>query len=267
MSAPVNQDVVDKIKKLLSVDETKGSSQHEHEQALMAAQRLALRHGINLDEIDTSESVGASEPVVGEDFTPDRTGGGKCSSRLPTSHKYIAWILEKFFRVELIYISKFADYEDKGVKKFGRVRTLQVFGKKTNVQIALYVYGFLHREFSMLWHEHKRKTNAPMASRNSFFYGLYVGLHGKLLETMGEIEKEADKQLAERGAETVEREGPPPSMALILVDEKQKIADEIKAAHPRLKYIRQDEGTIDDFSAVREGRAKGEKIEIKTSLK
>ena len=257
MSAPVNQDVLDKIKKLLKVDEGRGNSQAEAEQALVAAQRLALRHGINLDEIDATEDVGYNEPIVGEEFTPERTGGGQCASRLPTAHKYIAWILEKYFRISMIYITNEKEYEDKGVRKFGKVRSLQIFGKKTNVQIALYVYGFLHREFALLWRDYKRKNNADMSSRNSFYLGLYAGLSDKLLSTLGQVEEEIAKQLEHQGT----------SMALVLVDEKKKVDQAIKEAHPRLKYVSTPVGNIDDDSALIEGKRKGANIEIKTAIK
>lgn len=255
MSAPVNQDVIDKIKKLLRVDEERGNSQAESEQALMAAQRLALRHGINLDEIDTTEEV-ESEPIVGEDFTPERHGGGECASRLPTAHKYIAWILEKYFRVSIIYITKWETFTDKGVEREGRVRRLQLFGKKTNVQIAIYVYKFLHREFGELWREHKRKFEAPMSSRNSFYYGLYCGLDEKLNATLGQVEQETAKQLEHKGT----------SMALVLVDEKKKVDQAVHEAHPRLKYISQEVGQTDDYSAIADGQRKGRKIEIKPAI-
>lgn len=257
MSAPVDQQVVEKIKKLLKVDTDKGHSAAEAEQALMAAQRLAVRHGINLDEVDTSEELIPTEPIVGEDFTPERTGGGLCASRLPTTHKYIAWILEKYFRVSIVWLRRWGKYVDKGIEKEGKIRSLQIFGKKTNVQIAIYVYGFLHREFSIAWREHRRATNSPMSSRASFFFGLYAGLNAKLESTMGQIELETAKKLQSKGT----------SMALVLVSEKEKVDQAVKGAHPRIKYVSESDIDVSDGDAVYHGTERGAKIEIKTALK
>jgi len=257
MSAPTNQAVLDKIKKLLRLDTEKGATQAEVEQAVMAAQRLALRHGIDLDEVDATEDLAPPEPVISERFTPERTGGGECAARLPAADKYIVMLLQEFFRVHVIYISKWGEYEDHGVKKEGRRKHLQVFGKKTNVQIATYVYGFLHREFGLLWREYKRLYDSPMSSRNSFYIGLYNGLYDKLRATMGQVVEEVDKQLESKGT----------TMALILVGEKEKIAEAVKGEHPRVRSFSYALGKTDDWHAINEGQERGRKIEIKPALK
>jgi hypothetical protein len=257
MSAPVNQDVLDKIKKLLRMDDGRGNTQAEVEQAMAAALKLAARHGIDLNEVDTAEDAEPPEPVVGEEFAPERTGGGECAARLPAANKYITWILEKFFRVQVIRITSWGKYEVKGTMQEGPVKRLQFFGRKTNVQIAIYVYNFLRNEFAILWHDYKRRMQAPMSSRNSFYYGLHAGLHKKLLETMGEVEVETAKQLEAKGT----------SMALVLVGEQEKVTEEVKKAHPRIKYVSTGDGDTSDDTAVWEGRRLGEKIEIRTALK
>src|SRR5690606_25619435 len=107
-------------------------------------------------------------------FRPSREGGGECAARLPTCHKFIIWILQKYFAVNIVEVTENEEYTDKGIRKFGKRKSLSFIGRQTNVQIAIYVYGYLHREFMQLWHEHRKQTDAPMSSRNSFFYGLYV---------------------------------------------------------------------------------------------
>ncbi len=207
--------IVDKIKKLLAVDPAKGATQAEAEQALMAAQRLALKNNIDLASIDTTEDTGAGEPIINQPWTPVREGGGECAARLPTCHKFITWILTNYFAVRIIEITAWGTYEDKGVTKSGKRKSLSIIGRQTNVQIAIYVYGFLHREFMDLWHKHKKETGASMSSRNSFFFGLYAGLNEKmeLEKGLSEIEAQAKLSHANHGK----------SYEMVLVGEKEKV--------------------------------------------
>lgn len=251
--------VVEKIKKLLAVDPAKGATQAEAEQALMAAQRLALKNNIDLASIDTTEDTSAGEPIINQPWTPTREGGGECAARLPTCHKFIVWILTAYFAVRVIEISTYGEYADKGVTKRGLRKSLSIVGRQTNVQIAIYVYGFLHREFMDLWHAHKKETNASMSSRNSFFYGLYVGLNDKMHLEKGRSELAAQEELSHSNVGK--------SYEMILVGEKEKIDQQVKEAHPRLVYRSVDEGPINSYSSVIEGTRKGRDITIHTAVK
>jgi hypothetical protein len=253
------QPILDKIRKLLQVDPAKGSTQSEAEQALMAAQRLALKHNIDLASVDTSADTSAGEPIINQPWTPQREGGGECAARLPTCHKFITWILERYFGVKVIEITKWGEYEDKGRKLEGRRKSLSIVGRQSNVQISIYVYGYLHREFMDLWHDHNKRYNSSMADRNGFFYGLYIGLSEKLEKDKGAVEAEAQ---AELGSEATSR-----SVALMLVGEKEKVDQRVKEAHPRLKYRTVPNGPINDYGALYSGKEAGHKIEIKTALK
>lgn len=246
---PANDEILNKIKKLLRVDPERGASQTEVEQALVAAQRLAARHNINLAEVDAAEEInGAGEPIVGDEFRPERQGGGECKRKLPTTHKYISPILEKYFAVSVLVIEG-SDSEWKMTKH------LQIFGRKTNVAIAIYVYGYLHREFMDLWHDYKRRTDAPMSSRGSFFHGLRNGLYDKLEITKGQVEAEAQAQISSST-----------SVALILVGEQDKVKQAVTSEHPRLIYSKVNYDTR-DYTALQEGAIAGKKIEIKTALR
>lgn len=266
--AGANAEIIDKIKKLLTRAETsKGSTQAEAEGALMAAQRLAVKHGIDLASIDMTEDTSAGEPIVQQPFTPTREGGGVCAARLPSCHKFIAWILKPYFGVKIIEVTSFEKYKDKGIEKEGRVKSLSFVGRQTNVAVAIYVYGYLHREFMDLWHKHRKETQADMSSRNSFFYGLYQGLDQKLAKEKKKIEEEAQAQLTQKAGETPLASQQNTNLGLILIGEKEKIEQAVKGYHPRLKYTKVSEGNVDDHSSMYDGINKGKKIEIKTALK
>jgi Protein of unknown function (DUF2786) len=257
----ISDEIVEKIKKLLSsADTSKGSTQAEAENALMAAQRLAAKHEIDLATIDMTENTAAGEPIVQQPFTPSRQGGGVCAARLPSCHKFITWILKAYFGVKVIEVTDWAAYIDKGEKKHGKVKSLSIIGRQTNVHVAIYVYGYLHREFMDLWHKHRKATSADMSSRNSFFYGLYIGLNDKLLAEKGRVEEEVQQQLAQAESNSNK------TVAMVLIGEKEKIDQAVKGYHPRVKYTKVSEGNTNDDGALIEGARAGKKIKIVTAL-
>jgi hypothetical protein len=253
-----SDEILEKIKKLLRVDTKSGATETEVEQALMAAQRLATRYSLDLASIDPTDAKAKDEPIVREEFRP-RDEWGDTYQQFPANHKYMAWIIGRFFNVEIIEISGWEKREKNygmGIKGQIDVRTkkIEFIGRKTNVHIAIYVYQYLHREFTELWRKYKATTNAPMTSRNSFFYGLYAGLTDKLQKEKGTVEAEVQQKLQDEGSSK--------SLEMVLIGEKERIQQEVTNAHPRLRYIDRDEGDLTDRSALIEGARQGKKINI-----
>jgi Protein of unknown function (DUF2786) len=257
MSVP-DPNILDKIRKLMRVDEARGATSDEVAQALALAQKLALKHAVDLDELDVQEITGAGEPFVTEDHRPVRSDGKLAQRQLPACHKYIAFILNSFFQVDVLTFTAWEKYESHyGVKKEGRVRRMQIHGRKTHVSVAIYVYGYLYHEFMTRWREHLRANpGTRMSDRNGFFLGLYNGLSEKLLKEKGRAEKEVQKEIVSAT-----------STALVLVREEERREASLKEAHPRLKYVKVDTGDVNDWGTYREGQAQGKKIEIKTALR
>lgn len=256
----MNDEVISKIKKLLTVADTgKGSTQAEAETALVTAQRLALKHGIDLASIDMTEDTAKGEPFIQQPFTPERAGGGQCVSRLPSSHKFITSILTGYFGVRVIEVTATALYTDKGEQKVGPVKSLSIIGRQTNVSIAIYVYGFLYREFMDRWADHRRSTNASLSSRNSYFYGLYLGLADKLERDKGKLIFEEEAKLATAAA--------PQDLSIVLVSEAKKLHQATAGYHPRIRHVTPTVGNIHDYGSMYTGKAEGKEIEIVTALK
>ncbi|OAM91778.1 DUF2786 domain-containing protein [Termitidicoccus mucosus] len=249
----MNTEIQEKLKKLLRLKE-RGGTQAETEQALAAAQRLALRHNIDLNTIDTAEEINpAGEPFVEEAHEPVGSTGKPCQTRLPACHKFLSLILQKYFAVEVIDTTRRDDD--------GRVcrKTMSLIGRKTNVQIAIYAYGFLYREFMDRWHRHRVATQAPMSSRNSFFYGVFLGLSSRLQENRDSFIRQETLQ---------ESSGAKPEMstALILQSETDKVRQAVRNAHPRIKYTAMQPGNTEDKNRLVEGIAEGKKIKIHRAL-
>lgn len=247
MNAP-DETVVEKIRKLLRITDERGATKDERDSALMAAQRLALRHSINLDEVDAREISLVGEPIISQDFRPQRSGGGEVRGKLPIANKFITWILARYFSVEVLTGWT-------AIPTGGVAPRLSIIGRRTNVEIAIYVYGFLYHEFQRRWREYKQTTGVPMSSRSSFYNGLYQGLCEKLDKTMDKAKFEAQAQLPSGT-----------SMAMVLQGEREKVEARMKELHPLVRYVKQSGGNTDDWSSLYEGRRHGRTIEIKPAL-
>jgi len=243
-------EVLDKIKKLLRVSEGAGATQTEIEQALAAAQRLATRNNIDLAQVDATEEIGPQgEPIVGETHIPDRAGGGKCELALPACSKFIHIILQRYFSVEVVTVSERVVVVDHYATK----KILRIFGRESNVRIAVYVYGVLYHEFMRLWHENRRAHNTPMSSRMSFFYGVYTGLCSKLVEP-AEMVKQV--KLADTSVKCT---------ALMIQSEADRVSAAVAMEHPRMKYIKHRIKDVDDI-AYEKGTEAGKTVSIKSAL-
>lgn len=298
----MSDDIKDKIIKLLQRTEAgSGSTQAEMEQALGMARRLAARHNIDIALLNTKQNLKAGEPFVTERHIPTRSDGKPCSHRLPVCHKHIAPILDSFFRVTTItgnanrhldgrWRKDISDAEDekmwgayrkqidkwtndpKGdetnrpVRPYYSSKFVEFHGRKSDVAVAIYVYNFLYHEYMRLWDEFvisKGVGNAMVlwSERNGFFLGIKVGLMEKLREEKGEQDIEIQQELKERGSHDGKTFG------LVVVKEEEKREAALKEEHPLLRYVSTDEGDIGNYETYGKGRAKGEKLNIRDSLK
>jgi len=146
-----NNEVIEKIKKLLRMKN--GGTQGEIENALYLAKKLADKHNIDLNSVDEGDQ---REPI-----THRQSGDPK--SRLQSEVKYSAVIVQQFFNV-------------KSISSGFRKQAIVFIGTRTDIDIAQYVFDFLITHFR---HEWKTKRGR-LRSRQSFMYGMYVGICYKL---------------------------------------------------------------------------------------
>lgn len=244
--------IVEKIRKLLRIDEDRGATEAEVTAAIAMATKLAHRHNIDLASIDAAEITATGEPIVDEVFRPQRSGGGFVEDKLPVANKYLVWLLQSFFAVRVVEGTTWVESELRNAP------SLNIIGRRTNVQIAIYVYGFLYNEFQRRWRAYKQKENAPMAARGTFYNGMYQALRKKLDETMGET-------MLEKQQEIVAPTGT--SMAMVLRTEEEKVEAAMKEAHPRLVYVKRSVPDVHDYSSLYAGREAGAQININPALK
>lgn len=257
----VDPQLLEKIKKLMRVDPERGATPEEAAQALALAQKLALKHGVDLGQLDTAEVTAAGEPFEEVEFIPKRKDGLEVKTKLPVCHKWIAKILTRYFSVDIIYSQRYGKYKNRdGTEGQGWRRILLINGRKTNVQIAIYVYGFLFNEFNQRWEDHCKGQDMRTlwSERNGFYYGIFVGLDAKLEKEKGRAEREIQQQLkaAKSNACT----------ALIIQNEEEKLAAEVKMRHPRLRYITIGSDNVGNWDTYGAGKKAGGKINIHSAL-
>ena len=152
--------VGERIAKLLALAESPNA--HEAEAAMLAAQKLLLKHNLEWNEVRAQRGYGVRHlgKPKGRTFEPERV---------------LATILMRFFFVDAIWIPVYRPVE--GL----RGSVLEICGAPGNLDIAEYVHGFLTDTAERLWREHKRSAGLLSdRDRRSFIAGVMSGVHDKL---------------------------------------------------------------------------------------
>jgi len=152
--------VGERIAKLLALAESPNA--HEAEAAMLAAQKLLLRHNLEWNDVRAQRGYGVRHlgQPKGRTFEPERI---------------LATILMRFFFIDAIWIPVYRPLE--GL----RGSVLEICGSPGNLDIAEYVHGFLSDTAERLWLDHKKSTGLVSdRDRRSFIAGVMSGVHDKL---------------------------------------------------------------------------------------
>ena len=135
---------------------------HEAEAAMAAAQRLLLKH--NLEIKDARAAQGYVWKHLG---TP--------TGRTSEAERVLSLLLARHFFVEAIWVPVYRPLEGK------RGSQLEICGSPENVEIAEYVHGYLVATAERLWREHKQKLGIRAdRDRRTFLAGVMTGMSEKL---------------------------------------------------------------------------------------
>lgn len=152
--------VLRRIARLLALAES--PNVHEATAAMRAAQRLMLQH--NIDAAGAAAREGYGFRHVG---TP--------SGRISGAEHVLAGILSRHFFVDVIWVPSYLPRQGRS----GRV--LELCGTPSNLDVAVYVHGFLMQTSERLWREHKRAHGLTgNAERRRFALGVMMGFDEKL---------------------------------------------------------------------------------------
>jgi hypothetical protein len=162
--SPAQSDVArkvgDRIARLLALAES--PNVHEAEAAMAAAQKLLLKHNIELRDARTAQGY-----VWKHLGTP--------TGRTTEAERVLSLLLGKHFFVEAIWIPVYRAREGK------RGSVLEICGSAENVEIAEYVHGYLVTTAERLWREHKAKLGIRGdRDRRTFLAGVMTGMSEKL---------------------------------------------------------------------------------------
>ncbi|HWY76904.1 MAG TPA: DUF2786 domain-containing protein [Verrucomicrobiae bacterium] len=152
----INESVLEKIKKLLRLAQS--SNRHEAELAMQRAFELAARHNIDMADVDVDEQT---KRILHKAF-----GIG---ARFSLIRKLTLSILENYFNVRIV---------------LARPSWLFV-GTETDVEIAIYVHGFLVSACSRCLRKYQDEFARKLSTtkRNSFIAGFMYGIFAKLHES------------------------------------------------------------------------------------
>ncbi|MBX3231113.1 MAG: SprT-like domain-containing protein [Labilithrix sp.] len=164
--------VAERIARLLALAES--PNVNEAEAAMAAAQRLLLKHNLEL------RSLRAAQGYVWKHL-------GAPTGRTTEAERVLSLLLGKHFFVEAIWVSVYRQ----DVGKRGSI--LEICGSEDNVEIAEYVHGYLIATAERLWREHKVAHGVRGdRDRRTFLAGVMSGMSDKLAR---EAKKSADAGL------------------------------------------------------------------------
>jgi hypothetical protein len=154
--------VGDRIARLLALAES--PNVHEAEAAMAAAQKLLLKHNLDL------RSARRAQGYVWRHV-------GVPSGRTTEAERALSLLIARFFFVDVIWVPVYRVREGK------RGSVLEICGTLENVEIAEYVHGYLLATSEHLWREHKKRLGIRGdRDRRTFLAGVMMGMRDKLTQ-------------------------------------------------------------------------------------
>lgn len=253
----MNSNVLDKIKKLLSL--ANSDNANERDLALAKAQSIAIENDIDLALLDTSDvGLVKEEPMVEDEV--------EIGSRIEVQKKFAAHVVKEVCMVEVIYNWRYTD----GKKK----NTVNFLGKKVNVDFAKWLYSFLLDEYMRRWNYERKTNHLPLSHRNTFFLGVKDGQWQKIREE-GNATRNAS--LARHATAAVGADAAPEAVkakqaelgqkySLALVDEKNKRKSFLNQKYPRFSTMRSTRVSVRSHDTYSSGTAHGRSIGLNRPL-
>jgi hypothetical protein len=156
----MHRKIGERIAHLLALAES--PNVHEAEAAMLAAQRLLLKHNIELQKERIAQGYAWKHL-------------GKPTGRTTEAERVLSLILNKHFFVEVVWVPVYRPLEGK------RGSVLEICGTQGNLEIAEYVHGYLVETAERLWNEHRQVCGIRSnRDRRTFLAGVMTGMNDKL---------------------------------------------------------------------------------------
>lgn len=163
----MNKKLIEKIQKLLAL--ATSPVEAEAKAAAEKANELLLRHNLSMQEVASEEKLYDGPVVVNK-------------NKLGTEDSYIFGILGDHFFIRVIH-----DYR---YRKHGGGTRVHFVGEETNLQVAIYVYGFLSGAYKRLWKAFAEKHGLSRRHKKSYYVGLTDGIKSQLTIKRQSVETE-----------------------------------------------------------------------------
>jgi hypothetical protein len=240
----IDSKIVERLQALLNKTTENGCTEAEAQTAMEAAQRIAIKHNLDLAQV-----LSSSKDDKSGGLETDRVDlqDAKCSKRRP-HHDPIASVLMAVFDVQFIWVGGYNN--PYGLK-------VCIIGEKTDVALATYCWQWLCELFPKLYKDFTKSEGlTPQESHNdirrkSFFMGLAMGMKESNRRQRCEVQKGADGE----------------SFALVLVKKEEIVNARAAQEFPRLKQV--DMGKRErkfDHHALGRGVQKGREIHLNCGL-
>ena len=153
--------ILQKIKKLLALAESQ--NQHEAEAAMLKAQDFIRKYNVEIIELDKKRNFVS-------------TFLGKPALRHPREEYHLATLIQDQYFVQGIWIPAYVLEKE----KMGRV--LEITGTLKNVQLAAYLYDFVHSYINQQWEQYNQDRRLNRYRKTDFAIGIIEGFRSKLEE-------------------------------------------------------------------------------------
>lgn len=163
----MQNEIIEKLQKILALASGNGATQGEMEAAMARAKEIALKHGIELASIPAREDSKVRTAVNIETHKDLKT-----STRYV--HPYHVWVLrtlEDAFGVRFIYWKT-------RIGSHPYWSRIYVLGEATDVTLAVGLFPWLESLFPSLYHKAWKagKVSKDFAAQNGFYAGLCMGI-------------------------------------------------------------------------------------------
>jgi hypothetical protein len=226
----VDQSLLLKIQKLLAL--ATSPNEHEAKAAATKAQELLIRHNL------TAEDVELKTEQLDDKYESKTVYENK---RMELEVKWVRDIIQWYFFVDVVWRDARIVPFHKHLNKPARVFFI---GKKTNVQVASYVFDFLRHKYWDLWEEYKAHSGAHNHVRGAYWEGLTHGICYQL---------EAGKKRVQEETALVIRKDP-------------NIKKAVEKYHGNIRTVQPVKPMVDDSSSYSEGAKAGKALKIARGL-
>ena len=173
------------LETIQSLQEMARRSTNEHEAAAAAGQvtRLLMKHDLTLEEVNAHQTT--SDPLV-EEEKEFRGANGQPTSRTPTWKNSLMFAVARACLCAAFYTS--GDYTTRRKKA-----SYTILGRKTHVDVAIYLYTYLERTLEELGEERFQQPDVNgLRWRNSWYLGAVEAVSVRLKEERKAFEEASD---------------------------------------------------------------------------